>query len=90
MVSDRVTIRAVLDLFEVDGSDFYHNEPNNYGAIDLKLFTGKGSPRKYRGTPLMGRYEGKNGVLEVRETGRYKLNDKLVDRIVEMIEERSK
>jgi hypothetical protein len=77
-MADRATVRAVLDLFAVDGSDFYHNEANDYGVIDLKLFLGPGNPwHLYRGEEVQADFiDGRRG------TGSYRLNDALVDEIM--------
>lgn len=84
MTPDRATVRAVLDLFEVDGSDFYHNESNDYGVITLKLFLDKGDPwHKYRGDEVTAEFrDGRRG------TGRYRLNDATVDAVLAQIAQR--
>jgi hypothetical protein len=89
-VFDRATVRAVLDLFEVEGYDFYYNSPNNYGVITLKLFSGAGNPfDQYRGRATRGMfYDPKLGTGVERDTGRYMLNDAAVDKVMEMMEER--
>lgn len=77
----RETIRAILDLFEVEPSEFYYNTPNDYGCIDLKLWTGKGDPfKQYRGEETVAEYrDGRRG------TGRYKLNDSTVEMLLKRI-----
>jgi hypothetical protein len=86
---DRDTVRAVLDLLHIEGSGFIHNEPNDYGVIDVSLFVGKGDPwALYRGEELTGRFAKRGGGTEVRPTGLHKLNEAAVDRIIEMIHER--
>lgn len=87
---DRATIRAVLDLFSVEGSDFYFNEANNYGCITMKLFTGEGDPFvRFRGEAEMGEYGKRGGGTEVRPTGCYSLNDRLIDEIERLVAERA-
>jgi hypothetical protein len=85
MTVDRATVRAVLDLFAVEGSDFYFNEPNDYGCITMRLYTGQGHPwLLFRGAAEMGNY--RDGQ---RPNGYYKLNDALIDRIVKLIKDRA-
>lgn len=90
MTPDLATIRAVLDLFQVEGSDFYHNEYNDYGCVTMKLFV-PGDANRFAGNEVMGRfYEHASRKEVVRGTGRYTLNDALVGEIARMIEERRK
>ena len=78
----RAVVRGVLDQLTVEGSDFYHNEPNDYGVITGRLFVGQGNPwEKYRGEALTSVYG--SGEGERRPNGYYKLNDALVDKIVD-------
>ncbi|VTU43113.1 MULTISPECIES: hypothetical protein [unclassified Variovorax] len=86
---DRPTIRAVLDLFEVEGNSdgVYYNEPNDYGVVTLRLHTGDGDPAKlYLGEQVMGEFATGQRGLEWRGTGRYKLNDALVDLVWEQLQ----
>lgn len=91
MTPDRETIRAILDLFQVEASTdgFYFNECNDYGRITLDLFV-KGDPVRFAGEKVMGEYVTKDDKLDTRWTGRYTLNDALVDELVRKIEERKK
>ncbi len=75
----RETIRAMLDLFRVDGSDFRENA--NDGTIRLTLYTDVADPFKvYRGEEHMANFH--NGY---RGTGSYKLNDATVDLVLRQI-----
>jgi hypothetical protein len=75
----RETIRAMLDLFRIDGSDFREN-PND-GTILLTLYTDVVDPFKvYRGEEHMANFH--NGY---RGTGSFKLNDATVDLVLRQI-----
>lgn len=81
----REAVRDVLSLFAPEGADFYHNEPNDYGCITLRLWTGEGNPEKFQGEKEMAEYGPKR---EVRWSGRYKLNEAAVDMVLDSIKER--
>lgn len=73
------TIRALLDLFQVDGNSdgWSYNHSNDYGVIYLKLWTGKGSPwPQFFGLEIEHEYAiGNTGKTEIRGSGTYKLNE---------------
>lgn len=86
---DRDTIQALFDLLEVEGSDFYFNEPNDYGCITMKWFCGEGNPwERYRGDEILCQYMTRDGGTETRGSGRFKLNGAAVDKMIEHLEER--
>jgi hypothetical protein len=74
----REAVRAVLDLFQEEPANFVYNEPNNYGLIKLTLWTGDGDAARFMGDETMASFH--NGF---RGTGCYKLNDTLVDLVLE-------
>jgi hypothetical protein len=77
----RDTIRAMLNLFQVDGSDFREN--SNNGVIRLTLYTDVVDPWKvYRGDEVMANFH--NGY---RGTGSFKLNEATVDLVLNQIKE---
>ncbi len=80
----RETIRAVLNMCSSEYNDFYHNEPNDYGTINLTLWTGEGDPKVYMGKENTARYHG--GVI--RGTGSYKLNEAAVEMLLQRINEK--
>jgi hypothetical protein len=69
-------VREVVSKMEVEGSDFYYNKPNNYGAITVKFFVG-GDAKQMTGEEIRSQYHG-----GIRGTGRYKLNDKFVEHLM--------
>lgn len=79
---DRATVRALMDLMSIEGCDFYHNKPNDYGVITCKLFIGEGDADRFRGEEEQGNFHGGR-----RGTGRFKLNEAGVDRIMELLYE---
>lgn len=87
---DRATVRAMLDLFQPEYSDFWHNAPNDYGVITLDLHSGKGDPAKFRGEEVQGTFYDREGKESVRGTGRYRLNDKAVDRVLKLLKAQEK
>jgi hypothetical protein len=87
---DRATVRAMLDLFQPEYSDFWHNAPNDYGVITLDLHSGKGDPARFRGEEFRATYCTRDGGTEVRGTGRYRLNDKAVDRVLKLLKAQEK
>jgi hypothetical protein len=77
----RETIRAMLDMLSCEYSDFYYNQPNDYGTISLTLFSGEGDPGKlYRGEEHTAQY--RDGI---RGTGSYKLNDAAVEMLLKKV-----
>lgn len=87
---DRATVRGVLDLLSIEGAGFSYNEANNYGVIECHLFTGAGDPwKRYRGEEETSSFGTRDGGVEVRGTGRFRLNEAAVDRVVTMLAERA-
>lgn len=82
MTIDRATVRALLDLMSIDGCDFYHNEPNDYGYITMTLFTGSGSAIDFMGEERMLNLAG--GA--VRGSGYFGINEAGVDRVMQLLE----
>jgi len=63
-------VQDIVSKMEVDGSEFYYNEPNDYGCVTVKFFMGPGHPwHTMRGEEVQADYA--NGR---RGTGRYLLN----------------
>lgn len=77
---DRDTVKAVLDLFAVEGCDFHFNQPNNYGTINLCLYTGPGDSIQYRGEEQTSEFR-----AGTRPNGLFKLNDRAVDFVIGQI-----
>lgn len=78
-----LVLQSVVSKIQVEGSDFYYNEPNDYGCITVKFFTGQGNPRNSMcGPEVMG-----NFVNGVRGTGRYRLTNKFTDYLLSTINE---
>lgn len=76
-------VKAVLNLFHVEGCDFYYNEPNNYGKISFGYFSGKGNPWElYKGEEITSEYAGD----VIRGTGYYRTNDALVEKVIQQLE----
>lgn len=76
-------VRAVLNLFDIEGCDFYYNKANGYGSISFKYYSGEGDPWDlYRGEELTAKY----GNGEVKGTGYYRGNDLLVENIAKKLE----
>ena len=68
--------QEIVSKFEVEGSDFYYNEPNDYGCVTVKFFTGKGDPwHEFNAGELQSLYA--DG--EVRGNGRYRLNKEFAE-----------
>lgn len=87
------TVRAMLDLLMVDGSDagFYYNPPNDYGVIHFTWHSGKGDPRKrFAGQAQTSKYMLRDGSTEVRPNGNYQLNDKAVKAMIKDIKKMHK
>lgn len=82
----RPTVRALMDLFSIEGCNFYHNEPNNYGAITGTIFTGRGPADNFRGKEHTAKFAGG----QVRGTGYFKLNEAGINRIMWLLEEHAK
>jgi hypothetical protein len=79
-------IAALFSEISVEGCDFYHNEANDYGSVDAKIYV-KGNPwRLYAGTEQTARYRGG----KVAGTGRYFVNEAFVellaDRVMDQLE----
>ena len=69
-------VRELVSLLQVDGSDFYHNEFNNYGCITVKYFV-PGNPHLMCGEEVKAKFhDGMKG------TGRFLLNEKFVEYIM--------
>lgn len=90
---DRATVRAMLDLFVVEGSDFSHNVPNDYGSIQMTLFTDHGDPfQRFAGeqktSQFLKRVNGQD-TYEVRPNGFYRFNDNMVDWLLEQLRRRA-
>lgn len=76
-----LVVHSIVADMQVEGSDFYHNEPNDYGCVTVKFFTGEGNPwMTMRGEEVMGNY-----VDGVRGTGRYRLNELFVKCLMEKL-----
>jgi hypothetical protein len=88
------TVRALLALFQVEGSDFYHNEPNDYGVINVALYSGMGDPfAQYAGPEVQGEYAvrgGAEGETEYRGTGSYSLNEAAVRMVMNKLKQRAR
>ena len=81
----RETIRAVLNMCSSEYSDFYYNNANDYGTVNITLWTGEGDPAKlYMGKESTARY----GDGTVRGTGSYKMNDAAVEMLLQKINEK--
>lgn len=65
-------VAQLVSKLEVEGSDIYHNESNNYGCITVKYFV-PGNPNDMIGEETQADFRhGRAG------TGRYRLNDKFI------------
>lgn len=74
-------VREIVNTMEVEASEFYYNEPNDYGAVTVTFFTGSGDPwNNIRGEETQAQFH--DGY---RGTGRYKLNDNFVKYLMEKI-----
>lgn len=69
-------VRELVSQLTVEGSDFYHNECNNYGCITVNYFVA-GDPHRMRGEEQQSKFW--DGV---RGTGRYYLNEKFVQHLM--------
>ena len=78
----KLILGELVSKMEVEGGDFYHNESNDYGCVTVKFFTGAGDPwHSMRGEETKAKYV--NGVI--RGTGRYRLNEKFVEYLLETL-----
>jgi len=87
------TVRAMLDLLTVDSGDngFSYNVANDYGVVRLQWWSGKGDPfERFAGEPLTSTYGTKDGGTEVRQNGRYRLNNKAVAALMRELKSRQK
>lgn len=75
-------VREVVGLLHIEGCEFHHNVPNDYGSVNTVIFTGKGNPWElFRGEEVLGKF--RDGV---RGTGRYHLNDAIIPVILGKID----
>jgi hypothetical protein len=82
----RSVLRALFNLIPIDGSDFYYNEPNDYGVVTMHWFCGEGDPSQlYRGVERQAQY-----FDGTRETDTYYLNDAAIDQMLKQIDEAKK
>ena len=73
----KLIVSELVSKLRVEGSDFYHNECNNYGCITVKYFV-DGDPHCMRGEEEQSKFwDGK-----VRGTCRYYLNEKFVQHLM--------
>ena len=79
----RETLRKLFELASAEYSDFYYNESNNYGAISLRFFTGRGNPfDQYASNEKLSNFSG-----EIRGNGFYTLNDNAIEMFLDKINE---
>jgi hypothetical protein len=77
------TVREVVSILQIESSDFYYNEPNDYGSITTRIYTGEGNPWElFRGDEIQAKFN--NGV---RGTGYYQLNDEVIPIIMERLDQ---
>lgn len=72
----RMVVAELVSRMQVEGSDFYYNEYNDYGSITVQHFV-EGDARAMAGDEVFAQFH--NGY---RETGRYRLNDKFVEHLM--------
>lgn len=78
---DRVFSKA-----SIEGCNFYHNQPNDYSAITMTFFTGKGDSAKFRGAEQVRQYW--NGfAFEPRPSGYYDLNSDFAAWLVDSLQD---
>jgi hypothetical protein len=70
-------VRELVSTLAVEGSDLYHNEYNDWGAIKVKYFV-DGDPNKMLGEELWAQFT--DGF---RGTGRYRLNERFVEHLMQ-------
>lgn len=77
----RLIVQGLVSKMEVDGSDFYYNQFNDYGAVTVKFFVDCDPKEKMVGAEVQADYpDGRRG------TGRYHLNDRFVDYLLEQLD----
>jgi hypothetical protein len=69
-------VRELVSTMSVEGSDFYYNEPNEYGCVTVQFFV-PGDARLMRGEEIQGQFQ--DGV---RGTGRFKLTERFVEHLM--------
>lgn len=70
-------VRELVSKLEVEGSDVWHNQSNDWGAIKIKHFV-DGDPNQMLGEEVMAQYA--NGT--VKGSGRYRLNDRFAQHLM--------
>lgn len=70
-------LAELVSRMQVEGSDFYYNEYNDYGSITVQHFV-EGDARAMAGAEIQADFS--NGR---RGTGRYWLNDKFVEHLMQ-------
>lgn len=73
----KLILTELVSKMEVDGSDFYHNEYNDYGVITVLHFV-PGNAHDMAGPEVFAEFS--NGY---RGTGRYQLNEKFVEHLMQ-------
>lgn len=70
-------VRELVANIQVEGSDFYHNEFNDYGCITVEYFV-PGNAHLMRGEEVQAEFVG--GVI--KGTGRFRLNERFVEHLM--------
>lgn len=66
-------VEELVSKMQVEGSEFYYNEPNDHGCVTVKFFVPGNPQDNMRGEEVMG-----NFADGVRGTGCYRLNSNFV------------
>ncbi|NDB36197.1 MAG: hypothetical protein EB023_12860 [Flavobacteriia bacterium] len=75
----QLLVEALVDTMEVDGSEFYYNEFNEYGSVTVKFFVGCDPRKEMCGPEVQGLFVTKDDQFEERGTGSFRLNRRFAE-----------
>lgn len=75
----QLLVEALVDTMEVDGSEFYYNEFNEYGSVTVKFFVGCDPRKEMRGPEVQGLFVTDDDQFEERGTGSFRLNRRFAE-----------
>jgi hypothetical protein len=71
-------VNQLFSKVQIDGSDFWYNDTNQYGTVKATFFTDTDPWYSYRGTEATAEYQ--SGVI--KGTGRYYLNSEFSNMVL--------
>ena len=72
---------ALVENMEVEGSDFYYNDGNQYGSVTVKFFVDCDPGQEMRGEEVKALFYGD----EWKGTGRYRLNRRFAKHLLDSL-----